>query len=142
MIKNNNKKMVTYKKNKKAQSLSTDLIVVMALVLFGVLFVVFNQINTQEQRSFEEIQSQSRLVSDSIYNSLLSRGIIEQNNVNLELLKQLTEEELREQLDINQDFAIAFERDGNLIFIDPDNDLSCLGSDKIIINDINCGFVE
>lgn len=142
MIKNNNKKMVTYKNNKNAQSLSTDLIVVMALVLFGVLFVVFNQINAQEQRSFEEIQSQSRLVSDSIYNSLLSRGIIEQNNVNLELLKQLTEEELREQLDINQDFAIAFERDGNLIFIDPDNGLSCLGSDKIIINDINCGFVE
>lgn len=142
MIKNNNKKMVTYKNNKNAQSLSTDLIVVMALVLFGVLFVVFNQINAQEQRSFEEIQSQSRLVSDSIYNSLLSRGIIEQNNVNLELLKQLTEEELREQLDINQDFAIAFERDGNLIFIDLDNGLSCLGSDKIIINDINCGFVE
>lgn len=127
-------------KNKKSQSMSTDLIVVIALLLFGVLFVVFNQINTQEERNFSQIEEQNKVVSDSIYNSLLSKKIINENKVSLENLKQLSEDELRQELGVNKDFAIAFEKNGKLIYIDSEDNISCVGSNKIKINNQNCGF--
>lgn len=127
-------------RNNKAQNMSTDLIVVMALLLFGVLFVVFNQINTQEDRNFSQIQQESKVVSDSIYNSLLSKEIVKDNKVNLENLKQISEEEIRRELGITSDFAIAFEKDGKLIYIDSEDNTSCIGSNKIKINNQSCGF--
>lgn len=127
-------------KNKKSQSMSTDLIVVIALLLFGVLFVVFNQINTQEERNFSQIEEQNKIISDSIYNSLLSRSVIDDNKVSLEGLKQISEDEIRQELGINKDFAIAFEKDGKLIYIDSEDNVSCVGSNKIKINNQNCGF--
>lgn len=128
------------KENKKSQSMSTDLIVVIALLLFGVLFVVFNQINTQEERNFSQIEEQNKVISDSIYNSLLSKSVINDNKVSLESLKQISEDEIRQELGINKDFAIAFEKDGKLIYIDSEDNVSCVGSNKIKINDLNCGY--
>lgn len=129
-----------YKKNNLSQSMSTDLIVVMALLLFGVLFVVFNQINSQEEKNFNQIEEQNKIISDSIYNSLLSKKIIDDNKVSLESLKQLSENEIRQELGIDNDFAIAFEKDGKLIYIDSEDNISCIGSGKIKINNQNCGF--
>ena len=127
----------------KAQTLSTDLIIVVAFVLLASLFVVFNQINSQQERNFQVVQEESKLVSDSLFNLLVSSQIIGQNNViDLNQLKQISEEEIRRELNINKDFAIAFERDGQLILIDPEDGISCIGSSKISINDRNCGFVE
>ena len=129
-----------YKKNNMSQNMSTDLIVVMALLLFGVLFIVFNQINSQEERNFSQIEEQNKVISDSIYNSLLSKKIIDENRVSLENLKQLSQNELRQELGITNDFAIAFEKDGKLIYIDSEDNISCIGSEKIKINNQNCGF--
>ena len=133
--------MVNKKNNKKGQAISVDLVIVMALVLFGALFVVFTKINDQEDENFEEVVKKSEVISDAVFTSLQEEGIIEENNaINVERLSQLDEEELRTELGISQDFAIAFEKDGKLIYIDSVQNLSCLGTDKIIINGNNCGF--
>lgn len=127
--------------NKKSQAISVDLVIVMALVLFGALFLVFTKINDQEDENFEEVVKKSEVISDAVFVSLQEEGIIEENNaINVERLSQLDEEELRTELGITQDFAIAFEKDGKLIYIDSVQNLSCLGTDKIIINGNNCGF--
>ena len=140
MIKKNIRKM---KKNKAAQILSTDLIIVIAFVLLASLFLVFNQINMQQERNFEDIRQESKTVSDSVYNVLLTSNIIGANNdIDLVQLRQINEEEIREQLNINRDFAIAFEKDGRLIYIDADEGISCIGSNKILINERNCGFFD
>lgn len=128
---------------KKAQTLSTDLIIVVAFVLLASLFVVFNQINSQQERNFQVVQEESKVISDSLFNLLVSSQIIGQNNViDLNQLKQISEEDIRRELNINKDFAIAFERDGQLILIDPEDEISCIGSNKISINDRDCGFVQ
>ena len=130
-------------KNKTAQTLSTDLIIVVAFVLLASLFVVFNQINIQQERNFEDIRQESKTVSDSVYNALLTSNIIGRNNdIDLVQLRQINEDEIRQQLNINRDFAIAFEKDGRLIYIDPEEGISCIGSNKIVINDRNCGFFD
>lgn len=126
--------------HKKAQSLSIDVVIVIALLLFGVLFLVFNQINTEEIQNFEETIEQSEIVSDTVFSSLETRGIVEDKAVNVERLIQLDEQELREELGVLEDFAIAFEKDGKLIYIDSTTNLSCLGTNKIIVNGNNCGF--
>lgn len=130
-------------KFKSAQAISIDVVVVVALLLFGVLFLVFNQINTQENENFEEIIKQSEMVSDSVFASLESQGIIEKDKaIDVEKLIQMDELELRNELGVVEDFAIAFEKDGKLIYIDSTSNLSCLGTDKIIVNGHNCGFKE
>lgn len=135
-----NIKTKKFNKIKQSQTMSTDLIVVMALLLFGVLFVVFNQINTQEERNFAQIQQENKVVSDSIFATLSSKKIVDENKVSLESLKQISEDQIREELGVTNDFAIAFERDGKLIYIDSEDNTSCIGSDKILINGLNCGF--
>ena len=137
--------MITKTNNfqKKSQAVSIDLVIVMALVLFGALFLVFTKINDQKDENFEDIVKRSEQVSDSVFNSLQEEGIIADNNaINVERLVQLDEEELRNQLGVDADFAIAFEKDGKLIYIDSAQNLSCLGSDKIIVNGNNCGYGE
>ncbi|MCH8520082.1 MAG: hypothetical protein LAT82_04990 [Nanoarchaeota archaeon] len=131
------------KLKKKSQTLSADLIIVVAFVLLASIFVVFTQINSQQERNFEEVRQGSKVVSDSIFNQLVNSNIIGRNNdVDLVQLKQINEEELRRELNINGDFAIAFEKDGQLIYIDAEEGISCIGSNKILINDVNCGFFE
>ncbi|MFP4401704.1 MAG: hypothetical protein ACLFPL_00590 [Candidatus Nanoarchaeia archaeon] len=129
--------------SKKSQGLSADLIVVVSILLLSVLFVVFNQINTQEERNFEEVRAQSQTASNLIFSYLSTQGIVGENNaINVEELKQINVEEIRRSLDIDGDFAIAFERDGELIYIDSQTNFSCIGSDKIIINNENCRSQE
>lgn len=129
--------------NKKAQSISIDLIVVVSIVMFGVLFLVFNQINTQEDKQITLLSERSEHVSEQIFISLQDDGIIEDNNVvNVDELIQLSDEELKQELGISGDFAIAFEKDGKLVYIDSVQNISCLGSDKIIVNGKNCGYLN
>ncbi|MFT4244883.1 MAG: hypothetical protein ACMXYB_05510 [Candidatus Woesearchaeota archaeon] len=130
-------------KHKTAQILSTDLIIVVAFVLLSTLFVVFNQINLQQERNFEEIRQDSKTISDSIYNTLWTSNIIGGNNdVDLIQLRQINEDQIRQQLNIDRDFAIAFEKDGKLIYIDSEEGISCIGSNKIVINERSCGFFD
>jgi hypothetical protein len=126
-----------------SQSLSTDLIVVMAVVLLSVIFVVFNQINTQEERNFEEVRAESQTASNLIFSYLSNEGVVEENKaINVEKLKQIDPEQIRRDLNIEGDFAIAFERDGELVYIDSQTNFSCIGSNKIIINNENCRSQE
>lgn len=129
--------MVKNKKN--GQTFSIDIIIVIIIILFGVLFLVINQINTQRGDDLNIIRQEALIQSDLLFSNLKKDGIIgSSNEVNLELLLQLDQEELRNQLGLGAEFAIVFERDGKLIKIDPDNNVTCVGSSNIIVNGLPC----
>lgn len=124
----------------KTQSLSTDLIVVVVIILFGALFLVIYQIgNVEEGPSLDDKYEEASLQSQLIVDSLKEDQILDaENQINVDRLLQLNDEEIKEKLNIDNDFAIVFEKDGKLVKIDPENDINCIGSDKIVINGVSC----
>lgn len=125
----------------KGQSLSTDIVVVVVIVLFGVLFLVMNQINNVKNgETVEEIYDQAALDSKIVVENLKQDEIInpETNEVDVDRLLLLNEDELREELGIKNDFAIVFEKDGKLVKIDAENNINCVGSNNIIVNGQIC----
>ena len=129
------------RKNNKAQSFSTDIIIVIIIVLFGTLFLVMNKINNVENNDgdIKEVYSQASSDSKIIVNELKSQEIIDdENKVSVNKLLQLNENELREKLGIKNEFAIVFEKDGKLIKLDPENNVNCIGSNNIIVNGQSC----
>lgn len=127
-------------KNKKGQSLSTDILVVVIIVLFGALFLVMNKINSeQEGPSFEEKYQLASQDAKTIVSNLKTNEIIDSENViNVERLMTLNQDELRNELGIKNDFCIVFEKDGNLVKIDPENNVNGIGSKEIIVNGVPC----
>lgn len=125
----------------KGQSLSTDIVVVVVIVLFGVLFLVMNQINNVKNgETVEEIYDQAAVDSKIVVENLKQDEIInpETNEVDVDKLLLLNEDELREELGIKNDFAIVFEKDGKLVKIDAENNINCVGSNNIIVNGQIC----
>ena len=126
--------------NKKAQSFSTDIVIVVVIILFGALFLVINKINDVENNeNFEQVYQKASSNSKVIVENLKSKRVIdEENKVNIELLKSIDEQALKEELGITGDFAIAFEKEGKLVRIDTEENINCIGSSKIIVNGQNC----
>ena len=135
MIKN--KKMI---KNNRSQAFSTDIVIVIVLILFGTLFLVINKINNLEtDNNFEEIYNEATVESNIIVDNFKKIEILDnENKVDANLLLSLNEDELKQELGITNDFAIVFEKDGKLIKIDPENNINCIGSNKIIVNGQSC----
>lgn len=132
--------MVKNKNNKNAQAFSADILVVIVIVLFGGLFLVMNKID--EERS-EDISVRAEAAAEEsriIVNELENTNVISQedNSINKEELLTLDKEELKQRLDIENDFAIVFEKDGKLVQIDSQNDINCVGSSSISVNDQPC----
>lgn len=126
--------------NKKSQSFSTDIIIVVVIILFGALFLVVNQINSiEEGPTIEEKYAQANLQSEIIVENLRQKEVIDpENRVDVQRLLELNEQELREELNLENDFAIVFEKDGKLVKVDPENNINCIGSENIIINGVSC----
>lgn len=126
--------------NKKSQSFSTDIIIVVVIILFGTLFVIVSQINSIEQGpALEEKYAKANLQSEMIVQNLRQKDIISnQNQVDVNRLLLLSEDQIREELNIDSDFAIVFEKGGRLVRIDPENNINCIGSQNIIINGVPC----
>ncbi len=124
---------------KKAQSLSADILIVVVILLFGVLFLVMNKISSVENEDVNQKFTQAETETRIVYETLLSNGIINSDKtVNTEVLLSLNHDEIKSQLGMENDFAIVFEKDGKLIKIDAENDINCIGSEKILVNDKNC----
>jgi hypothetical protein len=124
---------------KKGQSLSADILVVSVIVLFGVLFLVMNQINkTQEGDIYKKLE-ESEVETQIIYESLVLNSVVdEDNNLDIEEILSLNHDELRYELGLRNDFAIVFEKEGKLVMVDPQNNITCLGSPKVVVNGIAC----
>ncbi|NCC70838.1 hypothetical protein EOM09_04600 [bacterium] len=124
---------------KKAQSLSADILIVVVILLFGVLFLVMDKISSVENEDVNQKFTQAETETRIVYETLLSNGIINSDKtVNTEVLLSLNHDEIKSQLGMENDFAIVFEKDGKLIKIDAENDINCIGSEKILVNDKNC----
>lgn len=126
---------------KKSQAFSTDIVIVVVIILFGALFLVMNKINTIENSSIsEQVYSDATKDSNVIVDNLKKKNIIDsENKVNADLLLSLDEAELKEELGITGDFAIVFEKDGKLVQIDSQKNINCIGSKSIIVNGQSCG---
>ena len=127
-------------KNKKGQSFSTDVLVVVVIVLFGALFLVMSTINDLEDGpSVEEKYAIAAFDADLVKGSLEEQGIIDsESRVDVDKLLTVDEQTLREELGIKNKFCIVFEKDGKLVKIDPNNDINGIGSEDIIVNDVPC----
>jgi len=127
--------------NKKGQSFSTDILVVIVILLFGVLFLVANQVSNEENSNDKVANLVDKANKDSrtLVEELKNSNIIDENsNVNIESLKQVDIEKLKEELNINSDFCIVFENEGKLVKVDSQNNVHGIGSENILVNDVPC----
>ena len=129
-----------YQCNKKSQSLSTDILVVVVIILFGALFLVLNKINDVENGpTSNEKYTLAAKDSQIIVEELRTRDVLDsEDRVNVDVLMAIDEAELKESLGIKNDFCIVFEKDGKLVKIDPQNDINGIGSENIIVNGVPC----
>ena len=124
---------------KKAQSFSADILVVIVIVLFGALFLVINQISETNDDNLEQKARNANLESKEVYEELKVQGVLDgQSNVDINKLISSDMAEIKEELGIENEFAIVFEKDGKLVKIDPATNLNCKGSSKIIVNNEPC----
>lgn len=133
--------MVSKYKSKKGQGFSMDIMIVVVVLLFGVVFLVASKLGDTQDNSenFDNLQEKASEQSRVIVDELKSNDIIDSNNnIAVENLLSMDVQHLKEELNIKNDFCIVFERDGKLVRIDPDNNVNGIGSDKIIVNDIPC----
>lgn len=127
--------------NKKGQSFSADILVVVIVLLFGVLFLVVNQVKDESSNTdninqlVEKADTESKIIVEELKNNEI---IDSENNVNINNLKQVDLQELKEQLSIKGDFCIVLEKDGNLVKIDAENNVNGIGSKSIIVNGNPC----
>lgn len=125
---------------KKGQSFSTDILVVVVILLFGVLFLVANKVTDDNNDDkindlMDKANKESKLIVEELKNSLI---IDSQNNVDVEDLKKVNLQDMKEDLSIKGDFCIVFEKDGKLVKIDAENNITGIGSEKIIVNNVPC----
>lgn len=124
---------------KKAQSFSADILVVIVIILFGALFLVINKISEEQNEDLEEKARAATLESKEIYDEFKVKGILDdENNVDIDQLISSDLSTLKEELGIINEFAIVFEKNGKLVKIDPATNLNCKGSSKIIVNGEPC----
>jgi len=127
-------------KGKKSQSFSADLIVVIIIVLFGVIFLVVNKINNVNNGSnLQEVSKKVSSEASVLFSNFKSSGIVDSdNNLNLNKLENINYENLKENLGISNDFAIVLEKNGKLVMIDSVKNVTCIGSNKIVVNGKHC----
>ena len=123
----------------KSQSLSADIVIVVIIILFAGLFLVINQVNEEEGKELDVIYQEAQVQSGAIYDSFKRKSIIgQENEIDANRLLSLDYESLRQELNLKHDFAIVFEKNGTLVKIDAENNINCVGSDKIIVNGQPC----
>lgn len=130
-----------FKKNtKKGQTFSTDIIVVVVIVLFGALFLVIDQISSAESGpSLEEKYELASTDANLIVTDMKESDIItKENHIDVDKLILMDESEIKEELGIRNKFCIVFEKDGKLVKIDPDQNILGIGSEDIMVNGEKC----
>jgi len=126
--------------SKRGQTFSTDIIIVIIVVLFGALFLVIDQISDVEDGpSLEEKYALAAADANLIVADMKATQIIdEENQIDVDKLILMDEEEIKAELGIKNQFCIVFEKDGKLIKIDPEQEVYGIGSDDIVVNEIPC----
>lgn len=126
-------------KNNKAQNFSADILVVIVILLFGVLFLVMNQVSNQDSKKLDNTVKVVSQETDLILDQLKASSIIDdKNNVNVGNLMLVDVDKIKEDANIKGEFCIVFEKDGNLVKIDSENKIHGVGSDKILVNNAPC----
>ncbi|MFT7615680.1 MAG: hypothetical protein ACI8Y7_000502 [Candidatus Woesearchaeota archaeon] len=129
---------------KRAQNWSIEVII--ALSFFLVLFVgvaTFITVGENPTEQITDVQAESFVGKFTAKESTKGQTVtfVEKNKVNEEKLTELTAisyEELKELLDIDDDFCIVIEDQfGDTILIDGDH--RGIGSENIMINGFSCG---
>ncbi len=124
---------------KKGQTFSTDIIIVAVIVLMALIFIVVNGLVDNESDESKKIIEESEHVTLLIMEELKNQNVIKHNNeVNVEGLMQVDINEIKESLNMKEEFCIVFEKDGKLIKIDADNEIHGIGSGKIVVNGKPC----
>jgi len=125
--------------NKVGQSFSADILVVVVILLFGVLFLVMSKIDNAQTKDIEVKYEEATVDSNIVVENLKATSVLDsENNVNIEKLLLVDDEQMKLDLGIKNDFCITFEKDGKLVKIDSEKGVNGIGSSDIIINGIAC----
>ena len=133
--------------NNKAQTWSVDIL--MAVFVFLVILVLFFGIlaSMSTPEKGQRLSKDAELISKAL-TGRSDQSVLDDNKVNVEKLKGLDYNALKQQLGIRGDFCIYFEDSkGNLIPVQVSEDPATgepifkngIGADGVLINDINCG---
>lgn len=127
---------------KKSQTFSADLLVVIVILLFGALFLVMNQINKVDSKDVDALYAKAAEDSRVIVEELKTKQVLDgESNVEVDKLMAIDLDQLRQDLNIREDFCIVFEKDGKLVKIDPENNVNGVGSSNIVVNGMPCTTV-
>ncbi|MDD5086343.1 MAG: hypothetical protein PHV16_01195 [Candidatus Nanoarchaeia archaeon] len=138
---------------KKAQTWSLDLMI--AILIFIVVIISFFYIinSSLQETDTDKLKQEAefipeRLISSDTNNNQIYQGVNEEspggNIIDDKYLNNLVEksktpegyEEIRKELGIQGDFYIHFEdEEGNIIYIDDDNDIAGIGHEDVEIVD-------
>ena len=124
---------------KKSQSLSLEIIVVVVLVLTVSIFLISYQ-SFQVEEGEVASKSQQEILNEDLQK--LEQGLIDNDiidnleNVNIYSLQAFDIDNLRQNLGINGEVVIYFEKEGNLVKIDTNK--TCVGDLDIEINGYKC----
>lgn len=125
--------------NKIGQSFSADILVVVVILLFGVLFLVMSKIDSSQTKDIEVKYEEATVDSNIVVENLKTTNVLDsENNVNIEKLLLVDDAQMKLDLGIKNDFCITFEKDGKLVKIDSEKGINGIGSSDIIINGVPC----
>ena len=124
---------------KKSQALSLEIIVVIVLVLAVSIFLISYQSFEVEEGEVASKNQQEVLNEElqKLEQGLIDSDIIDSSeNVDIYSLQTLDIEDIKEDLGINGEVVIYFEKEGNLVKLDTNK--TCIGDLDIEVNGYKC----
>ena len=124
---------------KKSQALSIEIIVVIVLVLAVSIFLISYQSFEVEEGEVASKNQQEVLNEElqKLEQGLVDNKIIDDSeNIDIYSLQTLDIKDLKEDLGINREIVIYFEKEGNLVKLDTNK--TCIGDLDVEINDYKC----
>ena len=124
---------------RKSQILSTDVIIVIIVVLIGlVTFLIYEIDSTKEKELKVTFDEELETSSQKIWEDLLSKGIIVDQNVDVSKMNEINIDQIKQDLSITDDFIIYFEKDEKLVDINPNPGSTCYGDFIAEVNGVYC----
>lgn len=116
-----------------------DVMIVIVILMVTVIFLVIQQTEVTKENNVDEIEEQASKDQQKIVDELKRRDVISaEREVDMGKLTSIDHQQLKRELGIKGDFAIAFEKDNNLVKINPEENITCVGTGKISVNGQDC----
>lgn len=113
---------------KKGQTFSIEILIVIAVLLFGVIFLVVNEINSSRE-DIDVIMQRNDEDADRVFNYLEQNNYIDfdEGNDNIIQLKSLDTQAVRQEVGVVDNYVVYVTKGDQLIYIDPKENVTAVG---------------